>query len=410
MQASERLSKDDAIRALVRSGLLAEGETANPHSALQAVAPQIREYAGPEGERGATGWKQPPGTAADATLSLPTVAVIEPSGSPRDGLWRRDCAGRIRDYLQRFGPAEGVAFPGEEGRVGLLFSWVSKGDVESLRDGLRERLSRPVNIGVGLPCGELADVRQSYRQALLALEHKFYKGAGQIVYYHEVGRYRRLDEYPAAMERELYERIRGRDGKGAIEAAVGEFYDRLLADGPLDRSGIDEATLRLLIGCEKRALAEAGGESAYTGYPGVGLLRIVQMETLEEVKAFVRDRLEELLKPLWPDPVRQPVVIKKTIEYMERDFGRATLGSTAKRVYMTPAYLSALFKSNTGKTFIEQLTDIRIEKAKLMLRSTPLKNYEVAEKVGYKDSRYFSQIFKKKVGLSPSEYRKSAAR
>ena len=102
-------------------------------------------------------------------------------------------------------------------------------------------------------------------------------------------------------------------------------------------------------------------------------------------------------------------MIKQTIEYMKRDFEGATLYNTAEKVHMTPTYLSALFKNSTGKTFIEQLTDIRIEKAKQMLKGTCLRNYEVAEKVGYKDPRYFSQIFKKKVGLSPSEYRESAA-
>ncbi|MBW4839464.1 MAG: helix-turn-helix transcriptional regulator, partial [Paenibacillaceae bacterium] len=81
--------------------------------------------------------------------------------------------------------------------------------------------------------------------------------------------------------------------------------------------------------------------------------------------------------------------------------------SVAQKVYMTPTYLSMLFRANTGKTFIEHLTDIRIDKAKDMLRTTHYKNYEVAEKVGYQDSRYFSQIFKKKVGVSPSEYRES---
>jgi two-component system response regulator YesN len=92
---------------------------------------------------------------------------------------------------------------------------------------------------------------------------------------------------------------------------------------------------------------------------------------------------------------------------MEQECSQASLQNVAQQVYMTPTYLSLLFKLNTGKTFIEHLTDIRIEKAKDMLKSTHFKNYEVAEKVGYQDSRYFSQIFKKKVGLSPSEYRES---
>jgi YesN/AraC family two-component response regulator len=90
---------------------------------------------------------------------------------------------------------------------------------------------------------------------------------------------------------------------------------------------------------------------------------------------------------------------------MEQECRDASLDKMARKVYMTPSYLSMLFKVNTGKTFIEQLTDIRIDKAKDMLKNTCMRNYEVAEQVGYQDSRYFSQLFKKRVGLSPSQYR-----
>ena len=67
---------------------------------------------------------------------------------------------------------------------------------------------------------------------------------------------------------------------------------------------------------------------------------------------------------------------------------------------------SALFKVSTGTTFVEYLNHIRIEKAKELLRTTDLRTYEIADRVGYTDPRYFTYVFKKLTGMTSSEYRK----
>lgn len=61
----------------------------------------------------------------------------------------------------------------------------------------------------------------------------------------------------------------------------------------------------------------------------------------------------------------------------------------------------------TGKNFVDYLTDIRLHKAKELMNKSKYKNYEVAQKVGYEDYRYFSQIFKRKIGMTIGEYRKA---
>lgn len=70
-------------------------------------------------------------------------------------------------------------------------------------------------------------------------------------------------------------------------------------------------------------------------------------------------------------------------------------------------YLSRLFKKEKGENFSDYLTEVRIDKAKELLRSTQLKTYRIAEEVGYSDPHYFSQVFKKKCGMIPAEYRKT---
>ena len=67
-------------------------------------------------------------------------------------------------------------------------------------------------------------------------------------------------------------------------------------------------------------------------------------------------------------------------------------------------YKRQIFKEATGRTFTEVLTGVRMERAKQLLRKTSLKNYEIAEKVGFSDPHYFSIAFKKMTGKTPKEY------
>ena len=81
----------------------------------------------------------------------------------------------------------------------------------------------------------------------------------------------------------------------------------------------------------------------------------------------------------------------------------------AEKVYLTPAYFSSLFKKVTGKGFNEYLTELRMEQAKKLLAQN-LSIREVGEAVGFRDARYFSDVFHKKTGYLPSQYRNALLR
>ncbi|NOU64372.1 helix-turn-helix domain-containing protein [Paenibacillus sp. LMG 31461] len=83
-----------------------------------------------------------------------------------------------------------------------------------------------------------------------------------------------------------------------------------------------------------------------------------------------------------------------------------TLSEIAGNVSLTPNYLSRLFRQETGKSFSDNLFDLRIERATELLKSSTLKIYQIGESVGYPNSRYFSEWFQKQMGMSPGEYRK----
>ena len=84
-----------------------------------------------------------------------------------------------------------------------------------------------------------------------------------------------------------------------------------------------------------------------------------------------------------------------------------SLVEVAEKVKVTPPYLSTLFTRYENCGFIDYLNQFRIERAKLYLNDYGLKTYEVAYKVGFHDEKYFSRVFKKITGKSPTEYRKN---
>lgn len=101
--------------------------------------------------------------------------------------------------------------------------------------------------------------------------------------------------------------------------------------------------------------------------------------------------------------------MEKAREYINKHYSdmAVSLNEVAKQVNMNPAYFSVLFKRDTGVTFINYLTDIRIAKAGELLAKTNMKIYEIAYAVGYDNPTYFSTVFKKITNYSPQDYRKN---
>ena len=105
-------------------------------------------------------------------------------------------------------------------------------------------------------------------------------------------------------------------------------------------------------------------------------------------------------------------IVSLACGYISRSYNdpSLSLNGTAAQVFVSPVYLSMLFKRELGVTFIDYVTSMRLEQAKRLLEAGGIKNYEVAERVGYNDAQYFSNCFKKYTGVTPSEYRAAAKR
>jgi len=97
--------------------------------------------------------------------------------------------------------------------------------------------------------------------------------------------------------------------------------------------------------------------------------------------------------------------VRQAINYVRNGFrGAISLEEAAGQIGLTPEYLSSLFLKETGRNFSAFVTDLRIEDDKRLLASRGARIFEVAQKVGITDPRYFCRVFRKHTGLSPREY------
>lgn len=101
-------------------------------------------------------------------------------------------------------------------------------------------------------------------------------------------------------------------------------------------------------------------------------------------------------------------IVELAREYViEHYYENLTLAEIAGKVGVSAGYLSTLFQKQMGKGFVDFLNEIRVKHACTYLQQNYLKTYEIAYKVGFRDEKYFSKVFKKVIGQSPSEFRKS---
>ncbi|SUN75860.1 Two-component response transcriptional regulator [Streptococcus massiliensis] len=126
------------------------------------------------------------------------------------------------------------------------------------------------------------------------------------------------------------------------------------------------------------------------------MLKKIQKKLVKEQK---QERVEELLSESEHSDLAEAIASQLSNSQL-------TLKSLAQELGFSPSYLSVLIKKDLGMPFQDYLIQIRMNEAKLLLLTTDLKIYEIAERVGFEDMNYFSQRFKQIVGLTPRQYKK----
>lgn len=135
--------------------------------------------------------------------------------------------------------------------------------------------------------------------------------------------------------------------------------------------------------------------------------KLERAETMETVKHDLTEYFYELADKMAPHAagtgnamIEQAMAIIAADEELD-----LSLNALAERLALHPVWLSHLFKKETGQNFSDYMIDLRIQKAKKLLRESNLKVYEIAARIGYQDLQHFGKIFKKRTGMSPKEFR-----
>lgn len=278
--------------------------------------------------------------------------------------------------------------------------------------------------GIGSEAARLRELRYSFREADKAFAGRFVQEPNQIISVEQLN-YEQLDnEFDANIFGEINQfdqiitRFLSSGSLEEVESFVGALFTEISEDHfrslMIRQYIIMNIYATVLTFCKKLRKdagvdGEAAGQMESLRENEEILKRAVSTaESVDDIKAYIGTLLDHAIElrntvsgRRYSDIIQ---TAKKRIEqdYMSEDI---SLNSVAAEVCMSPSYFSSVFSKEMGKTFIEYLTEVRMEKAKQYLACSSMKTSEISYEVGYKDPHYFSYIFKKTQGCTPKEYR-----
>lgn len=254
-------------------------------------------------------------------------------------------------------------------------------------------------IGIGNVCESLDEIRQSYQESLIAtkntslpVKYRFYSDIP-------------LDEvkvdghHSKELEKKLFDLIRNDRWEEVAKEILGliDFFE----NKDIDLLETQQRVLELLW-IVSRVLNEIGVEQDAPIYS-------FQIESFRQLRA----ETDNLIKSMWRSCIEyynqvEDDTIKQIQQYiMEHSHEKISLDIISRKFELSPAYISKLFKEQLDVNYITFLTKCRLEKAKKLMLNQDKSLKEITFDVGYQDPNYFSKVFKRTYGVSPTEYRES---
>ncbi|SHK36827.1 response regulator [Paramaledivibacter caminithermalis] len=137
------------------------------------------------------------------------------------------------------------------------------------------------------------------------------------------------------------------------------------------------------------------------------LMNIFKIKNIEELRLCFIDFLNSFIRAIALSREKEmDGLITKAVDYIKENYAKdISLDDVAREINMSYHYFSKFFKDSLGRSFIDYLTQLRIDKSKEFLNDRSMSIKEISYKIGYNDPNYFSRIFKKITGITPSEYR-----
>lgn len=271
--------------------------------------------------------------------------------------------------------------------------------------------------GIGQPVARLRELEESFREAERALAARFTMELNRIISVEDIRMAQNVDtlddiEITSFGEIEKTRTMLEKFLNNGAEDDIDEFVDVYINELPEENLKsvlmrqyiIMDAYIVMMSFCEKIEGIE--GEMQAQSEELKNSMKTSQ--TLEEIKNYIRMLLKKIIG------VRDTISGRRYSDIIEiaKDQIRKTymsdeisLNTIAAEVGMSPSYFSSIFSKEMGKTFVEYLTEIRMDRAKELLMCSSMKTSEIGYEVGYKDPDYFSYIFKKTQNCTPKEFR-----
>lgn len=249
----------------------------------------------------------------------------------------------------------------------------------------------------------LENIPCSYREAAAALQQSFFSTDDTIVFFEET------NEEPYIFDTGLEKQFIGHLKIGNMGAAI-DLITRLSSDISKHRNTIvgyvKNAFYNLLLLIY--SYAEERGADIFEQKDKKNLLRqnIEGFYTLNELRDFAVAMVERLFQCI-NEKNNTSKAVYEVMKYVQTHFSdnELSIKNISGYLHLTDTYLCMLFKNETGKTINDYITEIRIEKSKELLKSREYTLYKIASSIGYGNAKYYTTIFKKTTGMTPSEYR-----
>jgi two-component system response regulator YesN len=250
---------------------------------------------------------------------------------------------------------------------------------------------------------KIEQIQRLYKEANDCLTQRFYLGNGSIITMNDLRKYQTNFENIQFDHGKITFALRS-GNQQQVQYYLDEFFDEIKRAN-FEVTVVKSHCLELLMSIIRQAKSE--DIEMFLAQ----ITHFQEFETLEEIKTFVEQLSEELALQNY-DETRQTQhnIIQKVIHYLKDNISDELLSLSQIAdhvVYMNPDYLGRLFKKELGKNFSTYLIELRIEKAiGLMRQSNTVKVFEIANRVGFGNNpRYFGQVFKKHIGVTPTEYK-----
>ena len=267
-----------------------------------------------------------------------------------------------------------------------------------------------ITAGIGYLCNNLEQIPLSYQGAKQAVSYRVLYGNTRAISITDVEPAERVemnweDAYSSYIQ-QIIKKVRVGEQQG-LEDAIAEFTG-WLSGAQLSMQQYRVVLMDLLaelfrfISSHQLNMEEIFGSSqdVYT--------KVLQLESAEALGSWLVKICRNLQKAVtFERQDTTKVFVQNAVEYVKEHYADQDLSVEVicKKLNVSSAYFSTIFKKETGKTFVRFLTDYRMEQAVSLLMTGNDKTYMIAEKVGYAEPNYFSYVFKKQYGMSPSKYK-----